>query len=657
MEQSTEGQAARWTGRYDLVVEASPNAMLISDAAGRIVLVNEAAERLFGYGREDLLGQPVEALVPVRFRAEHPADRERFAANPTARAMGKGRDLYALRKDGSEIPVEIGLNPIVTDDGSFVLSVIIDITERKRAEERFRLAVEAAPNAMIMTDGSGRIVLASSQAETLFGYSRAELAGMSVERLVPERLRSQHPAWRAHFFADPQTRAMGGGRDLFALRKDGSEIPVEIGLNPLHTPDGTFVLAAVIDITERKRAEAERERLLARERAALAEAREAGRAKDEFLTVLSHELRTPLNAILGWSSMLRSGAVSTEEVPRAIETIERNARHQTRIVSDILDVSRIIRGRFHLEIERCDPGAIVDTVMNNLRPAARAKRLTLRSALAPVAEILADAGRLEQIVWNLVSNAIKFTPKGGSVDVELRDLESHLMLIVQDTGQGIAPDFLPHVFDRFSQADSSSTRVQGGLGLGLAIVRHLVELHGGTITVQSAGVGQGARFSVMLPLAPPDETVLADIEATETASPLALRPVPLDGLKILVVDDEPDTLDLLETSLSCFGATVVSAPGVQEAIGRLASFHPDVVVSDIAMPDQDGFALLRWLKETPEVRSGRLPVIALTAYAGASDREAILGAGFRRHVPKPIEPLRLATIIADVLKEKPRPLA
>ena len=656
MTQTGEGQAARWTGRYDLVVEASPNAMLIVDDAGRIALVNEAVERLFGYARDELLGEPIELLVPERFRAQHPTDRERYAADPSARPMGKGRDLYARRKDGSEVPVEIGLNPITTDQGRFVLSVIIDITERKRAEERFRLVVEAAPNAMIMTDEQGRIVLANSQAEALFGYTRAELAGMSVEMLVPERLRADHPQSRARFFADPATRAMGAGRDLHALHKDGTEIPVEIGLNPLRTPDGVFVLSAVIDITERKRAESERERLAARERAALAEAREASRAKDEFLTVLSHELRTPLNAILGWSSMLRSGTVGADEIPRAIETIERNARHQTRIVSDILDVSRIIRGRFHLEIARCDPAAIIDTVMNSLRPAARAKRLTLRSALAPVAEILADPGRLEQIVWNLVSNAIKFTPKGGTVDVELKDLESHLQLVVQDSGQGIPLEFLPHVFDRFTQADSSSTRVQGGLGLGLAIVRHLVELHGGTITAHSGGLDQGARFSVMIPLAPPDDTMRAENAVAGATAALELRPVPLDGLKIMVVDDEPDTLDLLQTSLSCFGATVVAANGVEDAIAHLSSFHPDVVLSDIAMPEQDGFDLLRWLKQTPEVRSGRLPVIALTAYAGASDRQAILEAGFRRHVPKPIEPLRLATIISDVMREPPRPV-
>jgi PAS domain S-box-containing protein len=640
----------QWTERYDLVVEASPNAMLIVDDGGRIVFLNSATEKLFGYARVELLGQPVEILVPERLRAQHPANREDFLAAPHARPMGKGRDLFALRKDGSEVPVEIGLNPIVTQEGRFILSIIVDITERKRAEERFRLAVEAAPNAMIMTDESGRIVLANSKAETLFGYSREELVAQAVEILVPERLRAAHPGDRASFLADPRAREMGAGRDLYCVRKDGTEVPVEIGLNPLRTPEGTFVLSAVIDITARKRAEAERERLAASERVALAEARAASRAKDEFLTVLSHELRTPLNAILGWSSMLRSGSVAPEEMARAYETIERNAQHQTRIVADILDVSRIIRGSFQLEIASCDPAAIVESVMNSLRPAARAKRLTLRSALAPVAEILADPGRLEQIVWNLVSNAIKFTPKGGRIDVELLDMESHLRLIVEDTGQGIAPEFLPHVFDRFTQADSSSTRVQGGLGLGLAIVRHLVELHGGAIAAHSAGAGQGARFSLELPLAPADEHVRTEERAANPAAVSNPGPVLLDQLRILVVDDEADTLELLRTSLTYFGATVAAAGGVADAIATLNAFVPDVVLTDIAMPGADGFAMLRWLQEHRGEASAKVPVVALTAYAGAGDRRALLDAGFDRHVAKPIEPGRLATIIADLVR-------
>jgi PAS domain S-box-containing protein len=652
MRAARDGETQKWSGHYDLVVEAAPNTMVIANEAGDIVLVNLAAEKLFGYARAELLGRPVEMLVPERFRARHPANRAGFFEDPQLWPIGKGRDLFALRKDGREVPVEIALNPIDTPEGRFVLSAIIDITERKRAEERFRLAVEAAPNAMIMADRHGRIVLVNSQAEALFGYARDEMIGQLVEMIVPGRFREAHPGYRASFGADPKARAMGAGRDLFCVRKDGREVPVEIGLNPLLTTEGTFILSAVIDITERKRTEAERERLAQSERVALEEAREASSAKDEFLATLSHELRTPLNAILGWASMLRTGSVAYDEIPRALETIERNARHQARIVADILDVSRIIRGGFQLEIAKCDPASVVESVLNGLRPAARAKRLTLRSTLAPIAEILADAARLEQIVWNLIANAIKFTPKGGTVEVELVDMGSHLRLSVEDSGEGIVPEFLPRMFDRFTQADSSNTRLRGGLGLGLAIVRHLIELHGGTITAESAGKDRGARFIVVLPVVPPEEHDLSNHDPAHASSrsSSAITGLPLDHLLILVVDDEPDTLDLLKTSLSYFGATVVVASGVKEAIAKLPDFHPDIVLTDIAMPGDDGFALLKLMRD-PASRFKTVPIVALTAYAGASERRALLDAGFQRHVAKPIEPMHLAMIVADVVRE------
>jgi PAS domain S-box-containing protein len=633
---------------YEVVVEAAPTAMVMVDEAGRILLVNEAAERLFGYRRDELVGRPIEMLVPDRFRTRHPGDRADFLREPVARPMGAGRDLFALRKDGTEVPVEIGLNPVVTGDQVFVLSAIVDITERRRAEERFRLAVEAAPNAMLMADPAGRIVLVNSQAERLFGYARSELVGRQVELLVPERLRDAHPRYRAGFVAAPQTRSMGAGRDLFAVRKDGSEVPVEIGLNPIVMSDGTYVLSSVIDITERKRAETERDELLERERAALAEARAASRAKDEFLAVLSHELRTPLNAILGWASLLRAGGFGADETEMALETIERNAKLQTRIVSEILDVSRIVRGKFQLEMARCDPASVVESAMNSLRPAARAKRITLRSSLAPVREVVADPARIEQVVWNLVSNAIKFTDKGGTVDVALSDQGSHLRIDVADTGRGIPQSFLPRVFDRFTQADSSSTREHGGLGLGLAIARHLVELHGGAIEVESEGEAKGARFTVRLPVAPPEEVHAADRERTSVASQDAPR---LDDLRILIVDDEPDARTVLAVSLSCYGANVATAGSVSEAIELLASFRPDIVVSDIAMPGEDGFELLRHVREDRVPGTSRIPVVAVTAYAGADDRRAMLEAGFRMHVPKPVEPAQLVSMIAQVARD------
>ncbi|HZR82237.1 MAG TPA: ATP-binding protein [Candidatus Binatia bacterium] len=508
--------------------------------------------------------------------------------------------------------------------------------------------VEAAPTALVVVDGGGTIVLANRAAEKLFGYSRSELVGRPVETLVPERLRANHPMHRAGFALAPTSRTMGAGRDLFALRKDGTEVPVEIGLNPLVLPDGTYVLSSVIDISARKRAEAEREQLLAREQAALREARAASRAKDEFLAVLSHELRTPVNAILGWSNLLRGGDFSPDEADEALETIERNARLQARIVSEILDVSRIVRGKFQLEVARCDPAALVEDALNSLRPAARAKRITLRSSLNPVADLYADAGRLEQVIWNLVSNAIKFTPKGGTVAVDLSDMGSHVRLVVSDTGSGIPAHFLPHVFERFTQADSSSTREHGGVGLGLAIARHLVELHGGTITAESEGRDRGSRFTVRLPYAVPDDVGAGENE-TRKAARAASAPPPIGHLRILVVDDEPDTRTLLKTSLGRFGATVAAAGSVAEALDALTTFEPDVVVSDIAMPGEDGYELLRRLRAITNLC--RVPVVALTAYAGAEDRRAMLDAGFKRHVAKPVEPVSLAAMIAEVARE------
>jgi len=645
------GRAKTW---HELIVEAAPTAMIAVDEEGRIVLVNAAAERLFGYGREELLGASIEKLVPERFRPQHSGDREAFLATPRAQLMGRGRDLFARRKDGSEVPVEIGLNPLRTEEGTFVLSVVIDITERRRAEDRFRLAVEAAPNAMIMSDRDGHIVLVNSQTERLFGYGRQELIGKPVEVLVPDRFKPGHPADRDGFFRAPQSRAMGAGRDLFGLCKDGREVPVEIGLNPIAMPEGDYVLSSVIDITERKRTEAEREELLERERAALAEARAASQAKDDFLATLSHEMRTPLNAILGWASHLAVGGSTAEELQIGLETIERNAQHQARIIAEVLDVSRIIRGRFRLDLERCDPAALITSVLGSLGPAARAKKLSVCTALEPVNEIVADPGRLEQVVWNLVSNAIKFTPRGGRIDVELADVGSHIRLRVCDTGVGISPQFLARAFERFSQSNTSSTREHGGLGLGLAIVRHLIELHGGTVAAESEGQGRGSTFTVRLPFTPPDTSGWTWAHSEVRGFGIGHESAQLSDLRVVLVDDEPDTLDVLRRALERFGAKVETASSVDDAVELLRESDPDVVVTDIAMPGQDGFALLRWLNQRWANAGRRVPVIALTAYAGSEDRQKALAAGFDLHVPKPVEPSRLASLLADVTRDHAR---
>ena len=625
---------------YALAVDVAPNPMILVAPDSRIVRVNHHSVTLFGHDVDSLVGMSVDALVPARFRAAHPALRTAFLAAPHARAMGTGNELFALRYDGTEVPVEIGLNPIATPDGFYVLCSIVDLTRHKVAEERFRSAVETAPNAMLMIDPQGCIVLVNSQAERLFGFARAEMLGRAVEMLVPERSRGRHPDQRAGFLASPDARSMGEGRDLFALRKDGTEVPVEIGLNPISMEQGVFVLSAIVDITERKRAEAERQRVLEREQAALAEAHAAGRAKDEFLGILSHELRTPLNAILGWSSMLCADDMSRDDVRHAVAVIDRNARRQTRIIDDILDVSRMIQGRFSLEIAPCQPTAVVESVIATLQPVADAKHVEIAQSMSPVGSILADSARVEQIIWNLVSNAIKFSPAGSRVLISLRDLGSHVGITVSDHGIGIAPEFLDRVFDRFTQADSKSTREYSGLGLGLAIARQIAELHGGSIRAESPGLGQGSTFTVQLPVAPLQRS---DTEHRTPLESSSRRPSRLlKGIRVLVVDDEEDTLELMCIGLSRLGATVLTANSVSAAMASLAEHVVDVLVGDVSMPGEDGYALIRKVREQRPL----LPALALTAHASADDRRALLAAGYQVHVAKPIEPSSLATRIA-----------
>ena len=642
---------------FRLAVEAAPNAMVMVDGQGKIALINSQAETMFGYARAELIGQPVEMLVPDRFRARHPGYRAGFFAAPDARPMGGGRDLYGKRKDGREIPVEIGLNPLATAEGTFVLASIIDITERKRAEERFRLAVESAPNAMVMVDEAGKIVLINSQAERLFGYSRDDLIGQSVEILVPERFRAEHVGYRAGFYAVPQARAMGAGRDLYGLRKDGTEIPIEIGLNPIRTEKGRLVLSSIVDITGRKRAEAERERLLALEQQARRGAEEANRLKDEFLATVSHELRTPLTSILGYSKMLCTGRLGDKEMARALEAIERNARSQARIVNDILEVSRIITGKLRLDARPVSPVSAVEAAIEAIRPAVEAKGIRLITALdLSIGPVMGDPDRLQQIAWNLLSNAVKFTPQGGRVEIRLEELDGHVQLKVSDTGIGIAPEFLPFVFDRFRQADSSITRSHGGLGLGLSVVRHLVELHGGTAEAASAGAGQGATFTVTLPLTAAggvtDDSgrgVTRDFTGSLEEQTPDTCPA-LQDSRVLVVDDEEDTREMLKMVFERCGAEVRTAASAREAFEIFEQWRPGVMICDIGMPGEDGYSFIRRVRAAEAGRAQQTPALALTGYARSEDRARALSAGYQMHVAKPIDPLKLTAAVATLSK-------
>jgi signal transduction histidine kinase/ActR/RegA family two-component response regulator len=406
------------------------------------------------------------------------------------------------------------------------------------------------------------------------------------------------------------------------------------------------------EITERKRAEQEREQLLTRERQARREAEEANRFKDEFLATLSHELRTPLTSILGWTHLLRTGQIDEARAASALETIERNARTQSILIGDLLDVSRIITGGLGLDVHPLNPVPCVEVAIDAMRPAAEAKGVRLQKVLATdVGSILADPARLQQIVWNLLSNAIKFTPGGGRVEVRLERVASHVEIIVNETGEGIKADFLPFVFDRFRQADGSITRQHGGLGLGLAIVRHLVELHGGTVKAESLGEGQGATFTVNLPLAAvhTQDRGSRRVDAAAENTQLAVEcPERLEGLKVLVVDDEADMCELLKAMLGDCGAEVTSAGSASEALELLEPLRPDVLISDIGMPGEDGYFLIGKIRALPAARGGKIPAIALTAYARAEDRLRILRAGYQMHVPKPVELPELVAVVASL---------
>ena len=418
-------------------------------------------------------------------------------------------------------------------------------------------------------------------------------------------------------------------------------------------------LTIIEDVTERVAREAElqaqieaRTRLLSSEKLARNEAERANRLKDEFLATISHELRNPLNAILGWAHMLRLGKLNPSNAERAIETIYRNAKSQAQLVADLLDVSRIISGKLRLNVRTVDLVSIVNAAVDSIRPAADAKSIRLQTILDPAAgPISGDSDRLQQIVWNLLSNAVKFTPKGGRVKIKVHRVDSHVDIVVSDSGVGISKEFLPYVFDRFRQADASTTRIYGGLGLGLSIVHQLVDLHGGNVSVHSDGEGKGATFTINLPfvgvISGQDETETVNRVYSEEISTLDGLPS-LEGLTVLVVDDEADTRELIREVLRECGSKVILSRSAAEALEALEQHKPDVLVSDLGMPDEDGYSLISKIRELPLERGGHIPAAALTAFARAEDRMRVLRSGFQFHLPKPVDAAELVTVVASL---------
>lgn len=519
---------------------------------------------------------------------------------------------------------------------------------RRETEKRYELLFESSSLPTWICDLESFEFLAVNRAAIRqYGYSREEFLAMSIWDIQPAE---NVPPIEGYVTKIPD--AVPNASEWRHKKKDGTIIEVEVIWHELLYRGRRAALVLANDITGRKRAEQEREQLLDQEQKAREEAETANRAKDEFLATVSHELRAPLNAMLGWAQILRSTRVDDKTLAHAIEIIERSARTQSRLIEDLLDTARIVSGKLRLDIQPVDLTSLIENAVDVLRPASEAKQIDIQLRLNAGREVITgDPDRLQQVVWNLLSNAIKFTPKGGGVEVHLERADPHVRITVSDTGKGISAEYLPFIFDRFHQADSSSTRRSTGLGLGLSLVRHLVELHGGTVYAKSTGEGQGSSFIINLPL----RAVLP--LASEGEPPVfgglgVLGAPSLEGVWALVVDDEADARELVATLLKQCGAKVTPVASAHEALAVLAAGEqgrrPDVVVSDVSMPEVDGHELMRRVRELAPDMGGRIPAVALTAYGRSIDRIRALSAGFQMHMPKPVEPAELATVVASL---------
>ena len=651
--------------RFRLMVEGVKDyAIFMLDPQGHVLTWNAGAERLKGYAASEIIGQHFSRFYPPdTLKAGLPA-RELEVAEATGTFEDEG---WRVRKDGTLFWANVVVTALRDRSGTLIgfAKITRDLTRRRdheeslrQSEERFRLLVEGVSDyAIFMLDVNGIVASWNAGAQRIKGYAANEIIGRHFSTFYPADARQS--GWPEH---ELQVAAETGrfADEGWRIRSDGTSFWAGVTITALRDSQARLIGFAKLtrDLTGQKHTEAleiagqEREEILEAERSARIEAQRATRIKDEFLATLSHELRTPLSSILGWTQVLkRKGETLTPaELRRGIEVIDRNARAQVRLIEDLLDLNRIMAGKVRLDLKPVSLVDVVQSVVESAEPDAKAKDIRLDTRIDPDTPTLSgDSGRLQQVVWNLLSNAIKFTAKGGAIEVVLERSGASAVLSVSDTGIGIPAGFLPRVFDRFTQNDATTSRSFGGLGLGLAISKQLVELHGGTIRASSPGEGRGATFFVVLPLAaqPSPGDAAPSPPSADPPPPHAPSGPKLDGIHVFVIDDEADGRELLRRVLEDQAATVTALASGEEALNELRKVKPQLIVSDIGMPVMDGYQMMRTLRAS-EAKGDKIPAIALTAFARADDRKRALLAGYQAHLAKPFDVAELALVAAEL---------